>query len=100
MVLKQLLFFKKLQKIAQRLGASPQTPFNNMFELQYTSLLNTSLNLDISHFNYWFKPSPLNEFLVTCQHQPTASDLSFYDIFAPTKKFFFEVSDDAIACDL
>ena len=29
------------------------------------------------------KPSPLNEFLVTCQQQATASDLPFYDIFAP-----------------
>ena len=39
-------------------------------------------------------------FLVTCQHQATASDLSFYDIFAPTKNSSFEVSDDVIACDL
>ena len=35
-----------------------------------------------------------------CQHQTTASDLSFYDIFAPTKNFFFKISDDVIACDL
>ena len=46
MVLKQL-FFKKLQKIAQRLGDSPSDPLNDTFELQYTFLLNTSLNLDI-----------------------------------------------------
>ena len=35
--------------------------------------------------HHWFKPSSLNEFLVTCQHQATASDLPFYDNFAPTK---------------
>ena len=42
----------------------------------------------------------MNEFLVTCQHQATAFDLPFYDIFAPTKNSCFEVSDDVIACDL
>ena len=46
MVLKQL-FFKKLWKIAQRLGAEPPDPLNDMFELWYTFLLNTSPNLDI-----------------------------------------------------
>ena len=62
MVLKQL-FFKKLQKIAQRLAASPSgthnlrrlgalppDPLNDTFELQYTSLLNKSPNLDIFTF--------------------------------------------------
>ena len=59
MVLKHL-FFKKLRKIAKRLGASPPDlhslrrlgapppdPLNDTFQLQYTSLLNTSPNLDI-----------------------------------------------------
>ena len=54
---------KKLQKIAQRLGASPpdpnslrrlglrpHTPVNDPFEVQYTSLLNTSANLGIFRF--------------------------------------------------
>ena len=63
MVLKQL-FFKKLRKIAQQHGAlspdphnlrrlgglHPQTTVNNTFELQYTSFLNTSFNLDIFTF--------------------------------------------------
>ena len=57
MVLKQL-FFKKLRKIAQRLGVSPPDlhslrrlePINDTFELQYTSLLNTTPNLDIVTF--------------------------------------------------
>ena len=35
-----------------------------------------------------------------CQHQATASDFLFYDIFARTKNFSFEVSDDVIACSL
>ena len=42
----------------------------------------------------------MNEFLVMCQHQATASDLLFYDIFTPTKKFSLELSYDVIACDL
>ena len=53
-------------------------------------------------FKYWFQPSSLKEFLVTCQHQATASDLPFYDrpIFAPTKNFSFAVSDNVIVSDL
>ena len=35
-----------------------------------------------------------------CQHQVTASDIPFYDIFAPTKNSFFEVFDDVIVRDL
>ena len=33
-------------------------------------------------------------------HQATASDLPFYDIFAPQKVTFSKISDDVIACDL
>ena len=32
--------------------------------------------------------------------QATASDLPFYDIFAPQKVTFSKISDDVIACDL
>ena len=42
----------------------------------------------------------MNDFLVTCQHQATVSDILFYDIFAPTKISSFEVSGDVIVCDL
>ena len=73
-----------------------------MIRLNHSTLLySTRLPIQtFSHFNYWFKFSPLNEFLLTCQHQATAFDVQFYDIFAPTKNSFFEVSDDVIACDL
>ena len=37
--------------------------------------------------------------LVKCQ-QATASDLPFYDIFAPQKVSFLKISDDVIVCDL
>ena len=47
---KATFFFKKLRKIAQRLGASPPDPINDTFELQHTSLLSTSPNLDIVTF--------------------------------------------------
>ena len=33
-------------------------------------------------------------------HQATASDLPFYDIFAPQKVPVSKISDDVIACDL
>ena len=62
MVLKQL-FFQKITKnrpaaggfaaqphSLQRLGAPPQTPVDDTFELQYASLLNTSPNLGILAF--------------------------------------------------
>ena len=73
-----------------------------MIRLKYSTLLySTRLPIKtFSDFNFWFKSSPLNEFLVTCQHQATAFDLPFYDIFAPTKNSCFKVSDDEIACDM
>ena len=49
-VLKQLLFFFKLQKSPNGSRLCPQTPLNNTFELQYTSLLKMSPNLDIFAF--------------------------------------------------
>ena len=81
-------FFQKLTKIA---------PVCDTFE--YTSLLNTSSKLDIYTFYYRFSPSPFTKILVKCQ-QATASDLPFYDIFAPQKVPFSKISDDVIACDL
>ena len=105
---------KKLRKLPSGWGLCRQIPIISggwglrlqisvcdTFEL-YSTLLysNTSPTLDIFAFNYWLKPSPIKEFLVTCQHQAAASDLRFYDIFAPTKNSSFEVSDDVIASDL
>ena len=43
--IKIAFFSQKLRKIAQRL--CPQTPVCDTFDLQYTSLLNTSPNLNI-----------------------------------------------------
>ena len=37
--------------------------------------------------------------MVKCQ-DATASDLPFYDIFAPQKVPILKISDDVIACDL
>ena len=50
MVLKQLFFQKNYKKSPGGRGFRPQTPVNNTFELQYTSLLNTSPKLDIFTF--------------------------------------------------
>ena len=44
-------------------------------------------------------PSPFTKILAKC-HQATASDLPFYDIFAPQKITFSKISDDVIGCDL
>ena len=81
-------------------GFAPRPP--SIIRLNYsTHIYSTRLLIwTFLDFNNWFKLSLLNEFLVTCQHQATASDLPFYDIFAPTKNSCFEVSDDVIACDL
>ena len=111
MALKQLFFQKNCKKSRSGWGLRPQTPIasggwglrpqtpvNNTFELQYTSLLNTSANFYI--LTLGFSPPPLNEFLLTCQHQATAFDLPSCDIFASAKNSSFEVSDDVIACDL
>ena len=67
---------------------------------QYTSLLNTSSKSDFYTFQQLvFAPSPFTKILAKC-HQATASDLPFYDIFAPQKDTFSKISDDVIACDL
>ena len=89
MALKEL-FFKKLLKIAPRLGASPPGPR----QIQHVS--------QFRHLTFVLSPPPhpKNEFLVTCQHQAKACDLKYHDIFDPTKNSSFEVSDDVIACDL
>ena len=88
-------FFQKVMK------NRPQTPVCDTFEFQYTSLLNTSPNFGHFHIlTIGLKPPLQNEFVVTRQHQVTASDLPVYDIFAPQKNSSFELSDDVIVCDL
>ena len=41
----------------------------------------------------------VGRYRVKC-HQATASDLPFYDIFAPQKVTFSKISDNVIECDL
>ena len=77
-------------------GLRPQTPVCDTFE--YTSLLNTSPNLDLHILTITFALS-ITKILVKSQ-RATASDLPFYDIFAPQKVPFLKISDDVIACDL
>ena len=100
MVLKQLFFQKIMKNRLAARGFAPRPP--SIIRLNYITLLcSTRLPIQtFSHFNYWFKPSPVNEFLVTCQHHATVSDLPFYDIFATHKNSSVEVSDHVIACDL
>ena len=50
MALKQLFFPKNYKKSPSGWGLRPQTPVNDTFEVQYTSLLNTSTNLNIFRF--------------------------------------------------
>ena len=114
--IKIVFFSKKLQKIAlrlglcppdshsiRRLGSRPPDPVCDTFELQCSSLLNTRLSIwTFLDFNYWLKPSPLKEFLVTCQCQATASDLPLYVIFSPQKNPFskFLMRSWQVICDL
>ena len=85
MALKQLFFQKNYKKSPAAGGFAPRPP--SMIRFNHSTLL-YSAHLPIltfSHFNCWFKPFPLSEFPVTCQHQATAFDLPFYDIFASKK---------------
>ena len=79
----------------------PWTPVCDTFQLLYTSLLTNVFQF--THFRILTRlvvALSMNEFLVTCQHQATTSDLPFCDISAPPKNSSFEVSDDVVACDL
>ena len=94
--LNSFFFSKNLQKSPSGWGLCPQTPVCDTFE--YTSLLNTSSKLDFYTFQQLvFALS--TKILAKC-HQATASDLPFYDIFAPQKISFSKISDDVIACNL
>ena len=78
-------------------GLCPQTTVSDTFE--YSSLLNTSSKLDFYTFQQLVFALFFTKILAKC-HQATASDLPFYDIFAPQKITFSKISDDVIACDL
>ena len=59
-----------------------------MIRLSYSTLLYSTHVSHVKHFhilNIGLGPPSLNECVVTCQHQATASDFLFYDIFAPRK---------------
>ena len=81
------------------LGSAPTPPSG--IHLNYSKLLysNTFLDLDSFAFLLLFKPSPLNEFLVTRQHQATLL-IFLSTISLPPQNYSFEVFDDVIACDL
>ena len=102
MVLKQLLFQKitKNRPLAAG-GKAPRPPMPpaaggsalrppSIIRLSYSTLLYSTHVSHVKHFhilNTGLGPPPLNECVVTCQHKlkATASDLPFYDIFAPRK---------------
>ena len=71
----KIAFCKPLRKIAQR-RQWYVWKIPSVIHLNYSTLFtqHRSPNLDIFDFNYWFKPSPLNEFLVKRQHWATDSD--------------------------
>ena len=98
-IIKYNNFFQKITKNCPAAGGfAPRPP--SEIRLNYSTLLcsNTSFNVDIFILlQLLFEALSLNEFLVTCQHQATSSDLPLYDIFAPTKNSSFKVSDDVIA---
>ena len=77
--IKVAYFSKKLQKIAQQLGASPPDP-PSVIRLSYTGFLKTSPKLCICTFVlYYFKPSPFAKSWLSANRQ---------------------IFDDVIACDL
>ena len=93
-------FSKKYEKLPSGCGLCPQTLVCDTFELQYTCLLK-----HVSQFTHFrtlsIGLSPLLEGVPSCESTPGHGFWSsFCDIFASTKNFSFEVSDDVIACDL
>ena len=110
--IKIAFFPKNYEKSPKGLGLSPQTPIASdgwglrpqtpsVIRLNYSTLLYSTHVPQFRHYGILTigLSLSLNEFLVTCQHQATAFGLPFYDTFAPTKNFYFEVSDDVVACD-
>ena len=97
MVLKQLFFSKNYEKSPSSSGLHSQTPINHTFELQYTSLLNTSPNLNILTIGLSLSLKQVISYVPTSRHSFSSSILRY---FCPYKNSFFEVSDDVIACDL
>ena len=87
---KTAFFFKKLRKIAQRLGVSHPDPHSLPIDpgLWYLWISVHFFTQHVSQFRHFhiltisLNPSPYNEFLVTCQHQVTASDLPFYSMIS------------------
>ena len=96
--IKIAIFSKKLQKTAQRLGASSPDHVCDTFELQYTSLIK-----HVSQFRHFrtlgICLSPLLERVPkpTPGHDFWSSILQY---LCPHKNSSFEVSDDVSACDL
>ena len=97
MVLKQLFFSKNYEKSPSSSGLHSQTPINHTFELQYTSLLNTSPNLNILTIGLSLSLKQVISYVPTSRHSFSSSIQRY---FCPYKNSFFEVSDDVIACDL
>ena len=107
-------FFSKTTKNRPAAGASPPDPYSLGWlgapppdpRQLYVSFTVHFFTQRVSQFRHLYiltiglSLPPLNEFLVTCHHQATTSNLPFYDIFVPTKNFSFQVFDDLTACDL
>ena len=78
-------FFQKLTKIAQRLGALPQTPVCDTFE--YNSLLNASPKLDLHFPTISFRPFLLPKSWLS--DNGLQLQIFHSTIFLPHKKFLF-----------
>ena len=92
----KIAFFFLIAKNRPATGAiAPRPQF--VMRLPYTTLLNTSPNLDL--LTIALSPIPLSEILVTSQHQATVL-IFYFRIVLPHKNFSFKVSTDVFACDL
>ena len=93
--IKIYFFSKNLQKSHSGWGLCPQTPIAiGGWGLYPSPKLDTLHFLTIS-----FHPLPLPKSWSSAK-RATASNLSFYDMFAPQKVPVLKISDDVIACDL
>ena len=82
-------------------GSTPRSP--SLRRLSYISLLNISHFKRFLFLTFGLNPLRLAKFWLSAKRGSVpnqASDLPFYDIFAPQKIPFSKILDNVIACDL
>ena len=95
-------FYKKIQNFYKKLQAAGVSTLRppSVIPFFYTGLLNTSPNLYICTFCFWFGPFAYSKILIWRKH--TGHGFFQSPISLPHKKFVTleKISDDVTTCDL